>query len=1333
MVPIPELIGVSPGIRAVRESVGRLVAHHGGSHRLPPVLIQGETGTGKGLLAHALHRASRRAAGPFVSVNCAAIPVTLLEAEMFGFERGAFTDARQAKPGLFQAAHHGAIFLDEVALLPEELQSKLLKALEDREVRRLGAIRSEPVDVWIIAATSEDLVSARRERRFHEALYHRLSVVTFSLPPLRERGDDIMPLTRHFLSTVCADYGLPPKTLAADVPEILLAHSWPGNVRELANAVERAALLSEATVVTAASFGLPPTQGPAASAPPEKTSRATLEETVESVERDHILAALAETSWNISRAAARLGVPRNTLYYRIARLGIRRGRVSPPIAAPPEPVAPLSRQHAPGASASPRWERCHIAFLKVSFTAAMDMAIDKVRSFGGRIEELAPSSLVAVFGIGPVEDGAIAAAHAALAVLKISERLSHEDGVPGVTIGIHAAHLLAARSAHEFHVSINLDDKTAAFGALDRLIEHGQPNVIYASAGAAPFLDRRFVLEPLAPTTAAPTYRLVRLAPMGFARGRRGLTPFVGRDVALGVLRQALEQMREGAGRVVGVVGEPGVGKSRLLHEFRQSLGGTPVLYLEARCLSHAGAIPYAPLLDVVRQTCGLDEGDSSRVAAHKVRGALERIGADPEVWTPYVRELLSGHDGADGLATLSPAAIKARTFELVRGMILGGGRQPIVLVIEDLQWIDTTSEEFLALLVDAAAGTQLLFVCTYRPGYRAPWMERSYASQLTLAPLSAADSRTIVDFILPAPLAMPAAAPILEKAEGNPFFLEELALGVAEQSAASPLVIPETVQGVLLARMNRLPLETRRLLQTAAVLGREFSLVLLTAVASPAADVEGYLRELQRLEFIHAQPTAKEAVYRFKHALTHDVAYASLLSPDRAAIHAMAGRALEELYADRLAEVLDRLAHHFARTEEHDKAFEYLVAFADKAAAGYAHADALTALQEAVHHVEALPPPTRDRNRIELILRQAHSLYLTGGLGTTLDLLRQHVTSLDRVGDPSVAGRYYFWLGHTLSSVGGDQAQEYADRAIQEAQRAGDTATVGKAFYVLARVGFWSCRFADGIAHGRRAISLLKEVKDQWWLGHTYCYVSGMLALTGDLDAAERAADEARAIGLATGDPRLQSFADWTAGTVYAAYGDGERAVAVCRRGLAVAPDPINSAGAQGTLGWAYREQGDLEQATSFLRAAVEQFERVRFRPFQAHFTGHLAEAYVIAGQLDRAAEVGRDGLRLAAEAKFSYAAGLCEHALGRVAHALGNLVDAQRHLDSATEIFASIGSRYDVARVDCARAALAYARGDEELTRERLAAARDVFAALAVPRQLARVEELAAALFSS
>ena len=298
MTPLAELLGESPGIQAVRATVARLLARGAPGRRLPAILIEGETGTGKGHLARALHGAGPRAAGPLVEVNCAAIPETLLEAELFGFERGAFTDARQPKAGLFQTAHGGTLFLDEVGLLPERVQAKFLKVLEDRAVRRLGSTHSEPADVAIIAATSENLLDAVHGRRYREDLYHRLAVVIVRLPPLAERGSDILLLGEHFLAQACTEYGLPPKTLAADARAALLAYRWPGNVRELANVMERTALLTEASLVTADALELPGTPGSrgAPAGTPARTAATA------PVGPEQVLEALRETDWNIARA-----------------------------------------------------------------------------------------------------------------------------------------------------------------------------------------------------------------------------------------------------------------------------------------------------------------------------------------------------------------------------------------------------------------------------------------------------------------------------------------------------------------------------------------------------------------------------------------------------------------------------------------------------------------------------------------------------------------------------------------------------------------------------------------------------------------------------------------------------------------------------------------------------------------------------------------------------------------------------------------------------------------------------------------------------------------------
>ncbi len=324
------LIGRSPALTALRDDVRRLLGRNYGGHRPPSILIQGDTGSGKGLLAGLLHGAGPRASGPFVDVNCAAIPETLLESELFGYEQGAFSGARRSKPGLFQTAHRGTIFLDEVGLLPEPLQAKLLKVLEERSVRRLGGTRSEPVDVWVMSASNVDLREAIRRRDFREDLYHRLSVLTLRLPSLRERGQDILLLANHFLARAAADYGVSARTLSADACARLMSYSWPGNVRELANLMERVTLLSQTTQVTAAMLNLPevpampsstlssPAQSPLALAHGMSSAVESLDDAM----ADRIRSALEQTGWNLARTAAQLGVSRNTLRSRLQKLGL---------------------------------------------------------------------------------------------------------------------------------------------------------------------------------------------------------------------------------------------------------------------------------------------------------------------------------------------------------------------------------------------------------------------------------------------------------------------------------------------------------------------------------------------------------------------------------------------------------------------------------------------------------------------------------------------------------------------------------------------------------------------------------------------------------------------------------------------------------------------------------------------------------------------------------------------------------------------------------------------------------------------------------------------------
>jgi len=313
-------VGEDPRLRTIFIQVGRLRAAGLPPGKRPPILITGETGTGKGVMARAIHE--ELGGGPFIEVNCTAMPATLVEAELFGHERGAFTDSKSARSGLFEAAEGGVVFLDEIGHLELSLQAKFLKAIEEKRIRRLGSNRDRPVDVHVIAATNRDLDAAVRDGSFREDLLHRLRVLCFEIPPLRERKGDVGLLARHFGQELGALYGGRPRTISAGGEALLVAYRWPGNVRELRNVIERAVLLGASAELDVDDFQgtiwkeMPATQD---SAPSPEVSLPESGMDLAKLERSLIQQALARTGGNRTRAAALLGLSRDTLRYRLEK------------------------------------------------------------------------------------------------------------------------------------------------------------------------------------------------------------------------------------------------------------------------------------------------------------------------------------------------------------------------------------------------------------------------------------------------------------------------------------------------------------------------------------------------------------------------------------------------------------------------------------------------------------------------------------------------------------------------------------------------------------------------------------------------------------------------------------------------------------------------------------------------------------------------------------------------------------------------------------------------------------------------------------------------------
>jgi DNA-binding NtrC family response regulator/tetratricopeptide (TPR) repeat protein len=1356
MKPLSDLVGDSPGIRAVRETIARLLDRQQDARRLPPILIQGETGTGKGLLARMIHRAGPRPDGPFIDVNCAAIPDTLLEAEMFGFERGAFTDARRSKPGLFQAAHRGTIFLDEVGLLPEALQAKLLKVLEERSVRRLGATRDEPVDVWIVTATNEDLRSAIRERRFREDLYHRLAVVTVALPPLRERERDVLTLAEHFLARVCAEYGMPRKALAPDARAALQAYRWPGNVRELSNVLERAVLMSSAPDVTAEALALVdvavPTAGAAAPGPAE--APVSLDDAM----RAHLIEVLTQTDWNISRTAALLGISRNTLRARMDKYALREregaprpatasrasaapARVAAP--APPVPVVPSPAPVPRAPSSVRRWERRRVALLRVALAPpigpeaplatarVLEDLVAKAATFGGMLDGLGPIGLVAVFGLDLGGDAADRAAHAAMAMLKAVERTRRDEGGDvSIRVGVHVSNALVGVSGAT--VDIDMDERLDLWPVLDELVERALLDTILVSATAAPFLRRRFELAPGpgATSNGSATQVLVGRERPGVGLGGR-LAGFVGRRYELELLRGRLESTRRGQGQVVGIVGEAGIGKSRLAHEFRQSAVAAGVDCLDAQCFAYGSAVPYLPVLDLVRTICSIGDTDTPDVIGDRVRRTLDDLGLDAGDLSPYLLHVLGVKDGGDRLELEAEASIRARIFETVRQVLRRRSqRAPLAVVVDDAHWIDRTSEEFFGTLVTSVPGAAIMLVVTYRPGYRPPWSDKSYVTHVALQPLDPVEARDVISAVLGAD-AVPDALveAILSRAEGNAFFLEELARAVREQQGpVTAVVVPDTVQDVLQARIDRLDPDDRRLLAAAAVIGKDFARALLEAVSDvPSASLREGLARLEAGEFLYETAAGGQPEYSFRHALTHEVAYAGLPAAERRALHARIAAALEAGPRERSGEHLARIAHHAVGAERWDLAFTALRAAGGRAFGAGAHREAVACYEQALAALARLPvAPGRLRDAVDVRIDLRTSLLPLGAHERIFGYLREAeelATSLD---DQYRLGRVCTYLTNYFF-ITGDQhrALDYGRRAHAIAEAVDDFPLRAEAKLRLGQVHYAIAEYdtAVDILTGPLA-SLTGDLRfERFGLPLVFAvgcrnWLIRSLAELGRFEEGLRHGEEAVSIADAAAHPFSLSVAYWSVGHVCLRKGEFDRAVDVLTRGLELTRRwaiQVWAPRLATALGSALALTGKSAEALPLLEQGVAENAAMRATRDHAWAVVALGEALLLAGRradaagaADRAREQaralgdrgieawahrlrGESGLAADPTTATAFEAGLalaealgmrplaahCRFGLGRSDIAAGRREDGAHWIVEACELYAGLGMR--------------------------------------------------------
>jgi len=596
--------------------------------------------------------------------------------------------------------------------------------------------------------------------------------------------------------------------------------------------------------------------------------------------------------------------------------------------------------------------------------------MDAVHRYEGTITQFRGDGVMALFG-APIahEDAARRAVAAALEMQKSLDEYAAD---------VKQRHLIECRFRVGLNtgpvvvgkISDNLDMDYTALGdtvnLASRMEELAEPGTVYLSEDTYRAVQDYFECESLGALTvkgkAEPVvaYRVVRETAVRTrfeAAAERGLTPFVGRDQELTVLRGYLEQAKRGQGQVVFVSGEAGIGKSRLLLEFRRSTLDEGVTWLEGHCISYGKNIPYLPAIDILKRDFGVEEGDNDAAIIHKVDEGTAGWEEAARATVPYLKYLLNVEPGDAAVTAMDPLERRAGIFDGLRALLLQESRrQPLVVVVEDLHWIDEKTEEALAALVDVVASAPVLLILTYRPGFAHSLGERTYYSRLALGHLPPEESAAMAERVLQvATLPQQLQQLITTKAEGNPFYIEEVTKSLVEagvlrksngsyslEQPAEHVRVPDTIQEVILSRIDRLERQAREAIQLASVIGREFTVRLLNRISDVEVKLDDLLAELKSLELIYEKAYFPELSYMFKHALTHDVAYSTLLLERRKALHCIVAAAIEELYADRLPEHYEALAHHYYEGQEWEKALGYLVKAGGKTAAAYANQDAL-------------------------------------------------------------------------------------------------------------------------------------------------------------------------------------------------------------------------------------------------------------------------------------------------------------------------------------------------------------------------------------------------------
>ena len=773
-----------------------------------------------------------------------------------------------------------------------------------------------------------------------------------------------------------------------------------------------------------------------------------------------------------------------------------------------------------------------------------EILIHKVHDYEGTVNELTGDGVMALFG-APIalEDAPQRAIRSALAIHreinKFSDRMKQEKGIPSLKmrIGIHTGSVVVGTLGNDLRVEFKAVGDTVNLAS--RIEGLAEPGTTFVTEDTFKLTEGLFRFEALGEKKVkgkeepakiyrviAPSTRRTRFD----VSAERGLTPFVGREKELELLLDGFERAKAGKGQAFSIISEAGCGKSRLLYEFRKAVANEDVNFLEGKCLSYSRGVAYHPVIDMLKSTFDIQEGEGDQEIREKVKKGLRLIGVDDPSILPYLLELLSVKDSGIDQISMSPEAKKDRMIEAIKRIVIKGSEiRPLIIGFEDLHWLDKSSEDVLKDHLESIPGSRVLLIFTYRPEFVHTWGAKSYHSQLTLHRLSNRESLEVVNHILGTKETERSLEElILEKTEGVPFFIEEFIKSLKDlkmiekkentyrlSKDIQQLTIPTTIQDVIMARVDSLPERAKEVLQTGSVIEREFSYPLINRVTGlPEKELLSHLAILKDSELLYERGIYPQSTYIFKHALTREVVYDSILAKRKKRLHEEIGNAIEELYKDNLSDHYEVLAEQYLRGENYFKAADYCHLATKKAEKTVSFSSAISYAEKRVSYLEKLPDGS-ELDRIKVDARTSLGLYYIQMLyhSKAKDIVEPILRLAEDINYERRLTQIYTILGSYcyLVEENYDKAFRYLETSLKLACQLGDSLSIWMAHFWLGSVFILVCQFQKALYHFSKALEMNSAANLLWGVSVVKSMIaSWVYGVHGEIDHGYRMSKEA-------------------------------------------------------------------------------------------------------------------------------------------------------------------------------------------------------------------------------